>query len=448
MLSRYKFILFVVLGALCLMLDAFYNGYPLVYSDTSTYLASGFELQTPVDRPITYGLFIRLTSLNGLTLWTVIFVQSLLLSYLVFLLIKHFSEEKPYLLKGLLIVLFLSLFTGISWSASQLIADIFTPIALLSLSLILFGDITKRTRILLSLLYLITVSMHVSHVMLFSLLLIISYLLKRLLVQKEQMKLLRLRIGLLLLLTVSAILTMGSAISKSKDVFMMGAMVEQGITKKYLDDNCAMKHYKICAYKDSLPKTLNAFVWDTNSVFYKTGGWSAENRSEYHDIIMSTFTQPKYIKLHIIASIKAAAQQLLSFGIGDGNGKFSNGTVLYGRIGKYVDRDLSDYAASKQNQSGFPAIAVWNKLYDITIAVSVICLLLILIAKRKRIPYQLNPILIILSVGIVLNAWDTATFSCVAERFGCKMMWLIPFMLVLTLYSLFFQSTREGTQKA
>jgi hypothetical protein len=69
MYKHSKFILFVTLGALGLMLDAIYNGYPLVYSDTSTYLASGFELQTPVDRPITYGLFIRLTSLNGFSLW-------------------------------------------------------------------------------------------------------------------------------------------------------------------------------------------------------------------------------------------------------------------------------------------------------------------------------------------------------------------------------------------
>jgi len=226
----------------------------------------------------------------------------------------------------------------------------------------------------------------------------------------------------------------------------MGAMVEQGITKQYLDEYCGSKHYKMCAYKDSLPETLNAFVWDTNSVFYKTGGWSAENRSEYHNIILSTFTEPKYIMLHIIASAKATTHQMLSFHIGDGNGKFSNGTVLYGRIGSYVQRDLSGYAASKQNQAGFPVIALWNKIYDIIIAISAICLLMVLLIKRKRILYQLKSILTILSIGIVLNAWDTATFSCVANRFGCKMMWLIPCMLLVVLYSLCLKPSKENTE--
>ncbi len=445
MLKHYKFLLFVVLGALCLMLTAFYNGYPLVYSDSSTYLASGFELQTPVDRPITYGLFIRLFSLNGLTLWTVIFVQSLLLSDLIFLLLKQFSGEKPFLIKGLTIILLLSLFTGISWTASQLIADIFTPIALLSLSIILFGDIGKRTRVVLCLLYLLAVSMHISHVMVFTLLLVICYLFKKWLVQKEAIKLLRLRIGMLLLLTLSVMLTMGSAISKSKDVFMMGAMVEQGITKQYLDEYCGTKQYKMCAYKDSLPKTLNAFVWDTNSVFYKTGGWSAENRKEYNEIITATFTEPKYIKLHIIASLKATVEQIVRFNIGDGNGKFLNGTILYQRMGHYVPRDLHRYNSSRQNQSGFPAINFWNILYDLIIAASAICLFTIALINRKRIRHRVA-FLFIIPAGIAINAWDTATFSCVADRFGCKIMWLIPLMLILILYTLYSKRVKENAE--
>lgn len=433
MLKRYKFILFVVLGALCLMLDGFCNGYPLVYSDTSTYLASGFELETPVDRPITYGLFVRIASLNGLTLWTVIFFQSFLLSWLIFLVLKQFYVNKPFLLKGLAILLFLSVFTGISWSSSELIADIFTPIALLSMALLVSGNSRKSTRIVLFILYTISICMHISHVLLFSLLLIIIYLFKRWLLPKELLKPVRWQIGIMFFLTLASIFTMGSAISKSKDVFMMGAMVEQGITKKYLDEYCGKRPYKMCAYKDSLPKTLKDFVWDTNSAFYKTGGWSAENRKEYNDIIFSTFTEPKYIELHAVESAKATFNQLLSFHIGDGNGKFSKGTVLHGRIGKYVLHDLDSYSSSKQIQTGFSSLDIWNKIYDCIIAVSAFCLLLVLVIKRKIINSHLKAVIFILFTGIILSAWDTGTFSTVAERFGCKMMWLIPFMLIIAL---------------
>ena len=59
--------LLLLLGTILLSWAAFYNGFPLIYSDTSTYLESGFVLETPLDRPITYGLLMRLFSLNGLT---------------------------------------------------------------------------------------------------------------------------------------------------------------------------------------------------------------------------------------------------------------------------------------------------------------------------------------------------------------------------------------------
>ena len=53
--------LHILAGTLVLMWPAFVNGYPLIYSDTSTFIHSAFELQPPMDRPITYGLFIRLS---------------------------------------------------------------------------------------------------------------------------------------------------------------------------------------------------------------------------------------------------------------------------------------------------------------------------------------------------------------------------------------------------
>ena len=43
---------------------ALWNGYPTFYPDSGTYLECGFLLETPVDRPITYGLFIVATSLG------------------------------------------------------------------------------------------------------------------------------------------------------------------------------------------------------------------------------------------------------------------------------------------------------------------------------------------------------------------------------------------------
>ena len=96
----------------------------------------------------------------------------------------------------------------------------------------------------------------------------------------------------------------------------MGAMVEHGIVKNYLNDHCDTKQYKLCAYKDSLPDRAYKFIWDEKSPFYKIGGWK-ETKNEFTEIIYGTLTQPKYIVMHIKESFKATLQQLTLFSVGD-----------------------------------------------------------------------------------------------------------------------------------
>jgi len=87
-MNRFYVVVIIIIAAAGLMLPAFYNGYPLVYSDTGTYIASGFEGKVPNSRPITYGLFIRHSSLTA-SLWLSAFAQCLMVS----LLLYYFSHR-------------------------------------------------------------------------------------------------------------------------------------------------------------------------------------------------------------------------------------------------------------------------------------------------------------------------------------------------------------------
>lgn len=430
-----KFLIFVLVGAFCLMSDAFYNGFPIVYSDTSTYIASGFEFETPFDRPITYGLFLKLFSLNGLSLWFVIFFQALILSYLIFLLVKLVIGDKSFLNIGLITIIFLALFTGLSWTVSQLMPDSFTSIALLCITLILLGAFKRRILILLYVLFFISVAMHISHILLFGLILIATFSLRKFILPKQLYPKRNLQIMTLFVLTITTVVTMGSAISKSKHVFFMGAMVEHGIVKNYLDDYCDTQQYKLCAYKDSLPDRAYNFLWDERSPFYKIGGWK-ETKSEFTEIIYGTLTKPKYIGMHIKESFKATLQQIALFAIGDGNGSFLKGTILYERVSKYFSQDLVYYSASKQNQSRLYFLNFINFIFFIIIVLSLF-LLIFLFAKYRCIFYeQLRAVPIFFLICIFINAWTSGTFANAIDRLGCKMIWLIPFATVILLFKI------------
>lgn len=415
------------------MLPAFINGYPLVYSDTSTYLNSGFTLSMPYDRPMTYGLFLKISSLNGLSLWTVIGMQCLLLAILVFRLVREFLTENRASFYGFVIVFALSLLTGVSWTASQLMPDIFTPIMFLCAVLLLMGQLTRREQVLIYLLFFLSASMHLSHLVINMAFLGTVFIARELRFLKLKRNIKISPLIILLALSLTLFLTAGSALSKSRHIFLMGAFVEHGIVKRYLDEYCGSNSYELCNYKDSLPTSAWQFVWAETSPLQQMGGWK-ETKQEYNQIIKGTFSSPKFLAIHLRESVKATFRQLLRFNIGDGNGSFPEGTVLHERMGLYMPRELHAYEASRQNR-GTLLVGSWIlKLHQIVIAVSLLGLAFMLIRTRKVSSNRLFPMVCgLVLLGILINAWACGTFANAIDRLGCKMIWFIPLLSTLTM---------------
>lgn len=416
---------------------AYINGFPIVYSDTSTYLASGFELETPIDRPIAYGLFLRVSSLNGFSLWAIIGVQALLISFLIWISIQRLLKNKSASSKVQffflsLIVLISS--TSLSWVTSELIADIMTPILILSVLLLLLAQPSKLEQIALYGLFFLATACHLSHITfnIVLLLLIGLFYFFNILGARRQITLKP--FFFLLLLTLGSFLTMGSAFSKSKHVFFMGALVEHGIAKTYLDEYCEEQEYKLCPYKDKLPPKGYDFLWNPESPFYKIGGWE-DTKEEFDEIIFTTLTSPKYIAIHIQASLKATLEQLLQFGIGDGNGVFLKHTLLYERIGTYFgSNQQQQYAQSLQNKNKLSFLASYNYFLQFIIGLSFLATLFILMNYKKYDPTIIS-FFVLLILALLLNAWSCGTFANALDRLGAKVIWLLPFGVLLSIFS-------------
>ncbi len=430
-------VLYCISSSIFILLPALINGYPLVYSDTSTYLASGFELETPFDRPITYGLFIRFASWGGISLWLVITLQSLLVSYLL-LRITHqcIQTRQKSIWMSMGIIGILSFLSSLSWTTCQLMPDLFTSIMCLSSFLLLTEKSSKKERAFLFLLFLVSCSMHMSHVLLSLSLLSVTLLLVKLRVQDFSKQIRLNRIFALLALTLVSILSMGSALSKSRHVFFMGAMVEHGILKKYLDRHCPDSGFQLCLYKDSLPEKAWQFIWEPSSPFYKTGGWK-DSKKEYNEIIWGSLTEPYFLIMHLTSSFEATIQQLLHVQIGDGNKSYPFGTMLYDRILKYVPHEHTAYESSLQNKGSLAYVELWNKMLNMFLLLSFVLLVFFLYTnKTMRTRYIKNPLYVWLLGCILLNAWVCGTFANAIDRLGSKMIWLFPFSFLIFLAEL------------
>jgi hypothetical protein len=433
--SGFQATLSILAGCLFMMLPAFVNGYPLIYSDTSTFIHSAFELQPPMDRPITYGLFIRLTSINGQTMWTVIFFQTLILSCLLYGLTKKSmgSDQQNPGLRFAMIILVSSL-AGAAWTTSFLLPDIFTPIMVLAALLLLIYPEKEKRRIGLWIVFGLSAAMHSSHIpfgiAFLSIILILRFVFPARLKAHIQIRTLLILLGL----NLAAIGIMSSTLSKSKHVFQMGAYIEQGIIESFLKEECDDHDFGLCAYKDSLPDQAWEFIWEESSPLYQLGGWKA-TKSEFNEIIRTTWTKPRYLILHLEASFRETFKQMISFKSVFTYGVSPNLDQLSARVEEYIPADLKGFLSSRQNNGPLTAFTWLNPVQLSLVLLSLVLIPALLLSKFSPLPNQkLVWSGILLVLGILIHAWVCGTFANPVDRLGNKMIWLLPFFALILLF--------------
>ena len=135
-----------MLSAAVLLWPALWNGYPLVFSDTGTYLSQAIEHHLGWDRPVFYSLFLFPLHM-AVTTWPAIAAQALLVTHTLHLARRALLPEVSawWLLPG---VGCLAIATALPWFASQLMPDVFTAILVLVLALLVLvpEQVSRRER--------------------------------------------------------------------------------------------------------------------------------------------------------------------------------------------------------------------------------------------------------------------------------------------------------------
>ncbi|HTL81220.1 MAG TPA: hypothetical protein VL651_05925 [Bacteroidia bacterium] len=429
MQKRAPDILYFLLSVGLLIAAAAWNGFPLLYSDTGTYIASGFEFQPPVDRPITYGIFLFLTSLGGVSLWLTIIFQSAILAWLMLELTRHFVKEKTALV-NVAIIAVLALTTGLSTVASEVIADVFTPILVLSfLLLILDPHMGKWKRSALYFLVFFSSATHISHF-----LIAISFvflLAARKIILKKRMELSWKRVFVLLFVIVLSFPLLSTSVTKSSHVFLMGRLAESGTLQQYLHDSCASKHFALCDCKDVIPESADDVIWQkNNSALAQAGGWQG-SKTEMNRIIHDIFTTPHYLFLQMKSSMKELGRQLFTYGSGEGLVAYADSIPMRVALKKYFPSGHEHYLHSKQREGKMDKPVAFNLLSDIAVKLSLVILAIsFYLQRRNKLFIRVS---LFLLAGYFLNCFICSSLVTVANRFGCRLIWMIPFLCLLLL---------------
>jgi len=447
--NQLKWAGWIVAGGIILSFWGLYNGYPFVYPDTGTYVFTGFSGEVVTDRPLTYGLFIRHSSMMESLFW-VMYAQGVLTSLTVYLVLRHFLPAvNPALFVG--IILALTACTNSSLYVSYIMPDLFTPIFFASVGLLLLVKLSKQRRIGICLLGWTALVMHNSH-------LLEGLLLTALLFLASLSPRFRAVIPFRRSLTVGALVAAGwlgvmsvhyiyggkFVTHQAAHVFTMARLHEMGLVKPYLDQACpAGKNYPICAFKDSLP---DDFLWSSESPAHKDGGWMA-HRDEYRAVIWGILTTPRFFKDYVIHAANGTLTQFFYFRAEDTE-KWGVNTPPFGAVQRHFPQEMNNYKYGHQNHRDYYLDFKGINTRQQYLFFGFLLLLVPVMTNdwwKTRVPEHLRRFLLFSAAVLFINAFVCSTFSTAVSRYQGRLVWLAilaGFMVMYAVRAPLFQKWR------
>jgi hypothetical protein len=416
-------------AAILLLWPAFWNGYPLVFSDTGTYLSQAIEHYVGWDRPIFYSLFLFPLHMT-LTTWPAIVAQALLITYLLHLVRRS-------LLPGTSVWWLLPIAAGLAvasplpWFGSQLMPDVFTGTVVLTLALLIFASdhLSTGERAWLVALAAFAIAVHQSHVPLAIVLLLVLSQLRR---SRMSMawSITPLVVAVIALASVNLLAFGRASLSPFANVFLLTRIIYDGPGMDALRRNCPAAGWRLCPFVDSLPAAADDFLWRADGPLARAGGAKLVSQDADAIITAALVGEPG---TELLAFVRNSAQQLAHFATGDGLQPWPE-TVAPRIARHFPSAETAAFTDSRQS-TGVLTVPPWLKTLHAAAGLAGIagCCAILLVAPRRNFASACAATVL---VALVANAAITGGLSGPHDRYQGRIMWLPPLVAVLGATSL------------
>lgn len=429
-------LLAIVLLIPVLLHAALWNGFPLLFFDSGAYMLEGFGMVFVPERSPVYSLFLRYV-LGRQSLWFVSVAQCLIIAFVMVQLARSLRPRTS--LRAMLgLGVFISVFSGIAWIAGQVEPDCLTPIVVLTIYLVGF----RRRQMgwwrsaLTVLIGAFAIGAHPSHLGLAAglTLVIIGFVVTALLL-RHRLRLPRANpilpaltvfAAIAMTMTANYVLTQKVFLNRSGTIFFAARLIGDGTAKKTLSAVCPTHKLKLCPYKDYLPKTADSYLWGPYTPFNKIGRFYGP-RQEYDFLVRESV---KRYPLEILGSgLWASVRQFFMIRTGDGISPTE--WVLNDGFAHFMPNQAMAYMEAKQQQGKIWFTGV-NVVHVPLLFGAEIWLVFVLIRALRRRQWGRAVLPAYLFVALLGNALVCGMFSGPHDRYQSRLVWIAPFMLVLT----------------
>ncbi|MBV8615681.1 MAG: hypothetical protein JOY66_18205 [Acetobacteraceae bacterium] len=423
----------LLLSAFLLTWPALCNGYPLVFSDTGTYLSQALNHYLGWDRPPFYSLFM-LPLHMGLTTWPVVAAQGLLTAWVLRVALRALLPGRsagwiPAFAAGL------ALASPLPWFAAQLMPDLFTGLLVLALALLVLAPerLGRVEAVGLTALAAFAMCAHLSNLPLGLALIVCLLPLRRRLGARAALggaglaRVLGAPVAAALALMGVNLAGHGSvAIAPFGNVFLLARLIEDGPGRDVLIQACPGVGWRLCAARDRLPASADAFLWRPESPLNAVGGPKRVS-VEADAIIAAAFRAEPGSEL--AAMLRNAGRQLLRFESGDGLQPWPE------TVTPWINRDFPSfeqaaYAASRQ-ANGQRLLPDWMGGLHEGAALGGTAFLLACLPGWLRRRDIMAGLAVAILAGLLANAAITGAPSGPHDRYQSRIMWLPGLALLL-----------------
>ncbi len=432
----------MLVAALVMSWPAVYDGYPLLYPDSMSYLRQGAPVARALflhklagyygGRSLIYSVGILPFHWN-VTPWPVVLFNALVTAYILWLVVRSLLPARMpqayFVLVGLL-----SLLTGLGWFVGWIMPDIFGPVLYLAIYLLVFAPetLSRAERWAVVLIAWWSVTSHVTHLMLavgLCVLFVVVLALRRQLAPRALRP-----VGTVAMIALFAAVALAAlhtylygkpSINGQRPPFVMARMIADGPGRWYLHRHCPALHVAICAHSHELPDNVDDFLWSAKSIWQRASLAEQERiRNEETPVVLGTLRA--YPREELVVSAEHFWQQLNTFDLSDYDPNpwilAMVDTVLPGARPRYLE---TRQARGTLHDEFFSSVQAWAVLASLVL---IVCSALF---WRQVWTPRLIGLATIVGFVLIANAAVTGVLANVEERYQARVIWLVPLLAIV-----------------
>lgn len=418
-----------VAGMMLVMLaPALWNGFPLIFPDTGGYFTAPMLHEIANGRSALYGFFLVLGIPLGF--WPCVIVQTATMVWLFTLTLRiNGLGGRPWL--AFTVVTLLTITTSLPWFAGQLMPDILFPAAVLALYGLAYGEsqTTRAERVGLAAVIAFAIPSHMAAAgMTVGVIMALFALsaIRRLALPKPRLFVAAAAVasGVILCPVSNLALTGTFGFTPGGATFLFGRLVEDGLVKRYLDDQCPDPTIKLCDYRTTMPDIADDWLWG-DTPLYKLGGWSAYEPEERR-IILATLA--RYPLAHLTTAVTATLSQFVSFAT---EVSVDDNDPTFWSFKELIPQWQPTLMAARQQSQGFD-VGPLNVIHVPVagLAIAGLCLALLL-RRRLGLAPEATALCLVIVLALLANAAICGIFSHPVDRYQSRLALLAPFGIAI-----------------